>query len=72
VKDERLKGNRLTIYQAYPEGSYGTLKKIECIWPIARIHVGEPENQIPAVSKPLFLIQSRFVLVSWNNLAPEY
>ena len=34
---ERLEGMKLTIYQAYPEAAYDTLKKIECIWPIAYI-----------------------------------
>jgi putative two-component system response regulator len=34
---ERLEGMRLTIYQAYPEAAYDTLKKIECIWPLAYI-----------------------------------
>jgi len=34
---ERLGGVKLTIYQTYPEAAYGTLKKIECIWPIADI-----------------------------------
>ena len=34
---ERLEGIRLTIYQTYPEAAYDTLKKIECIWPIAYI-----------------------------------
>jgi putative two-component system response regulator len=34
---ERLEGIKLTIYQAYPEAAYDTLKKIECIWPIAYI-----------------------------------
>ena len=34
---EHLEGMKLTIYQAYPEAAYDTLKKIECIWPIAYI-----------------------------------
>jgi len=34
---ERLEGIKLTIYQAYPEAAYDTLKKIECVWPIAYI-----------------------------------
>ena len=34
---ERLEGIKLTIYQTYPEAAYDTLKKIECIWPIAYI-----------------------------------
>src|SRR4030042_1390618 len=34
---ERLEGIKLTIYQTYPEAAYDTLKKIECIWPIANI-----------------------------------
>jgi len=34
---ERLEGIKLTIYQTYPEAAYDTLKKIECIWPIADI-----------------------------------
>lgn len=33
----RLEGIKLTIYQTYPEAAYDTLKKIECIWPIADI-----------------------------------
>jgi len=37
AESERLEGNRLTIYQTYPEAAYDTLKKIECIWPIANI-----------------------------------
>jgi len=34
---ERLEGIKLTIYQSYPEAAYDTLKKIECIWPLAYI-----------------------------------
>lgn len=34
---ERLERINLTIYQTYPEAAYDTLKKIECIWPIADI-----------------------------------
>jgi HD-GYP domain-containing protein (c-di-GMP phosphodiesterase class II) len=34
---KRLEGIKLTIYQNYPEAAYDTLKKIECIWPIADI-----------------------------------
>jgi len=34
---ERLEGIKLTIYQTYPEAAYDTLKKVECIWPIADI-----------------------------------
>jgi response regulator RpfG family c-di-GMP phosphodiesterase len=34
---ERLEGINLTIYQSYPEAAYDTLKKVECIWPIADI-----------------------------------
>jgi HD-GYP domain-containing protein (c-di-GMP phosphodiesterase class II) len=34
---ERLEGLKLTIYQSYPAAAYDTLKKIECIWPIAYI-----------------------------------
>ncbi|MFH1043520.1 MAG: HD domain-containing phosphohydrolase [Pseudomonadota bacterium] len=34
---ERLEGIKLTMYQSYPEAAYDTLKKIECIWPIADI-----------------------------------
>jgi HD-GYP domain-containing protein (c-di-GMP phosphodiesterase class II) len=34
---ERLEGINLTIYQTYPGAAYDTLKKIECIWPIADI-----------------------------------
>jgi response regulator RpfG family c-di-GMP phosphodiesterase len=34
---ERLEGIKLTIYQTYPAAAYDTLKKIECIWPIAEI-----------------------------------
>lgn len=33
----RLEGIRLTMYQTYPEAAYETLKKIECIWPLADI-----------------------------------
>jgi HD-GYP domain-containing protein (c-di-GMP phosphodiesterase class II) len=33
----RLEGVKLTIYQTYPEAAYDTLKKIECIWPLAYI-----------------------------------
>jgi HD-GYP domain-containing protein (c-di-GMP phosphodiesterase class II) len=33
----RLEGVKLTMYQAYPEAAYDTLKKIECIWPLAYI-----------------------------------
>ena len=34
---ERLEGIKLTLYQAYPGAAYDTLKKIECLWPIADI-----------------------------------
>jgi putative two-component system response regulator len=34
---ERLEGLNLAIYQSYPEAAYDTLKKIECIWPLAYI-----------------------------------
>jgi putative two-component system response regulator len=34
---ERLEGIKLTIYQSYPGAAYDTLKKVECIWPIADI-----------------------------------
>lgn len=34
---ERLEGINRTIYQTYPEAAYDTLKKIECLWPIADI-----------------------------------
>ena len=34
---DRLEGLKLTMYQTYPEAAYDTLKKIECIWPIANI-----------------------------------
>jgi putative two-component system response regulator len=34
---ERLEGIKLTIYQSHPGAAYDTLKKIECIWPIADI-----------------------------------
>jgi putative two-component system response regulator len=34
---ERLEGIKQTIYQSYPEAAYDTLKKIECVWPIADI-----------------------------------
>jgi putative two-component system response regulator len=34
---ERLEGLKLSMYQTYPEAAYKTLKKIECIWPIADI-----------------------------------
>ncbi|MDP2852925.1 MAG: HD domain-containing phosphohydrolase, partial [Smithellaceae bacterium] len=34
---ERLERINLTLYQTYPEAVYDTLKKIECIWPIADI-----------------------------------
>lgn len=33
----RLEGLKLTIYQTYPKAAYDTLKKIECIWPLAYI-----------------------------------
>jgi len=33
----RLEGLRLSIYQTYPEAAYDTLKKIECVWPLADI-----------------------------------
>jgi len=34
---EHLEGIKLTMYQTYPLAAYDTLKKIECIWPIADI-----------------------------------
>jgi putative two-component system response regulator len=36
-ESERLEGIKLSMYQTYPEAAYDTLKKIECIWPIACI-----------------------------------
>jgi putative two-component system response regulator len=36
-KAGRLEGIKLSMYQTYPEAAYDTLKKIECIWPIAFI-----------------------------------
>ncbi len=33
----RLEGIKLTMYQTYPMAAYDTLKKIECIWPLADI-----------------------------------
>ncbi len=33
----RLEGIKLTMYQTYPLAAYDTLKKIECIWPLAYI-----------------------------------
>lgn len=36
-EDDRLEGLRLSLYQTYPLAAYETLKKIECIWPIADI-----------------------------------
>ncbi|MCX5853268.1 MAG: HD domain-containing protein, partial [Deltaproteobacteria bacterium] len=33
----RLGGVKLTMYQTYPLAAYDTLKKIECIWPLADI-----------------------------------
>ncbi len=36
-EDERLEDYRLAMYQTYPGAAYDTLKKIECIWPIADI-----------------------------------
>jgi putative two-component system response regulator len=36
-KVERLAGINLMLYQTYPEAAYETLKRIECIWPIADI-----------------------------------
>jgi len=34
---EHLEGIKLTMYQTYPLAAYDTLKKIECIWPLADI-----------------------------------
>jgi len=36
-EDERLEGIKLNIYQTYPMAAYGTLKKVEFLWPIADI-----------------------------------
>ncbi len=33
----RLEGVKLTMYQTYPMAAYDTLKKMECIWPLADI-----------------------------------
>ena len=33
----RLEGFQLAMFQTYPEAAYDTLKKIECIWPLAYI-----------------------------------
>jgi len=33
----QLEGIKLTMYQTYPGTAYDTLKKIECIWPLADI-----------------------------------
>jgi putative two-component system response regulator len=40
---ERLEGLKLSMYQTYPEAAYKTLKKIECIWPIADITLQHKE-----------------------------
>ena len=34
---ERLEGFKLAMYQTYPGAAYDTLKKIECVWPLAYI-----------------------------------
>jgi response regulator RpfG family c-di-GMP phosphodiesterase len=34
---EHLEGFKLAMYQTYPGAAYDTLKKIECIWPLAYI-----------------------------------
>ncbi|MDP2852927.1 MAG: response regulator [Smithellaceae bacterium] len=34
---ERLEGYKLAMYQTYPGAAYDTLKKIECMWPLAYI-----------------------------------
>lgn len=36
-ESERLDGIKQTIYRTYPGAAYDTLKKIECVWPIADI-----------------------------------
>jgi putative two-component system response regulator len=36
-EDDRLEGLKLTLYQNYPLAAYNTLKKIECVWPLANI-----------------------------------
>jgi putative two-component system response regulator len=40
----RQEGVKLAMYQTYPEASYDTLKKIECIWPLADIILHHREN----------------------------
>ena len=42
-EDERLEDYRLAMYQTYPGAAYDTLKKIECIWPIADIVIQHRE-----------------------------
>jgi putative two-component system response regulator len=66
---ERLEGAKLAIYQTYPEAAYDTLKKIECIWPVADITLqhrecfdgsGFPRN----IGGEAILIESRVLAVA--------
>ena len=40
----RLEGVKQSMYQTYPEAAYDTLKKIECVWPIAEIILQHRES----------------------------
>lgn len=40
---EHLDGLRLALYRTYPQAAYETLKKVECIWPIADIFLQHRE-----------------------------
>jgi len=65
----RLEGLRLSMYQTYPEAAYDTLKKIECIWPLADIILQHREcydgSGFPRGTKgEAMLIEARIIAVA--------
>jgi response regulator RpfG family c-di-GMP phosphodiesterase len=83
---ERLEGIKLTIYQSYPEAAYDTLKKIECVWPLAYIVLQHREcydgSGFPrGLKREAILIEARILSVAaaledltthrnWRNAFP--
>jgi HD-GYP domain-containing protein (c-di-GMP phosphodiesterase class II) len=66
---ERLEGLKLSLYQSYPEATYDTLKKIECIWSLANIVLEHRErfdgSGFPkGIKGEAILIQARILAVA--------
>jgi HD-GYP domain-containing protein (c-di-GMP phosphodiesterase class II) len=66
---EHLEGIKLTMYQTYPLTAYDTLKKIECIWPLADIVLQHREcyngSGFPhGIKGEAILIEARIIAVA--------